>query len=414
MRPQTLKGFRDILPIDAKIRQKAIEILKNTFEKYGFQPLETPTIEYASTLLGKYGDEADKLVYTFKDRGDRPVGLRYDLTVPVSKVLAIYANNQISLPFKRYQIQNVFRAENPQRGRYREFTQCDIDIFGIKSSLADAEIISIIYEVLKNLGFRSFKININSRQVLFKILEESEIKEKDKQLDVLRSIDKLGKITKDDVKKELINKGFNEETIENIFKAIESAKPNDELSEIFNFLKFNNVSEEYWNFNPTTVRGLDYYTGPIFETIIYENNLGSITGGGRYDNLVSQLGGPDIAATGTSFGFERIIDLIKDLNIWKDQDLTTTKVLVTIFSPNLVDESIEVCSQLRAGNIPTELYLDPNKKLDIQLKYADRKKIPWIVIIGPKEKEKKIIKIKNLQNGLQKQTSLQDFLILLK
>lgn len=399
-KPQTLKGFRDLLPEDMVIRQKVVEILRGTFESFGFQPLETPTLEYAETLLGKYGDEADKLVYSFKDQGGRKVGLRYDLTVPVCKVMALY-QNKLALPFKRYQIQSTFRAEKPQKGRFREFTQCDIDIFGIQSPIADAEMVQVIYVALKNLGFKEFTINLNSRQVLFSILTKAGITQKERQLSALQSIDKLDKQPMKVVENELNTKGLSSIQIKSIFAAIKNAKPDKDLSEIFTFLKANKVPEEYYRFLPSMVRGLDYYTRAIFETYVTKPKIGSVTGGGRYDNLVKQLGGPDITGTGTTIGLERIVEVIKEQKLWPEVKATNTIVLITVFSPELQEKSIEIANQLRQTNINAELYLDPKTKLDKQLKYADRKGIPYAIIIGPDEVKNGTVVLKDLVKKTQ-------------
>lgn len=399
-KPQILKGFRDFLPQEAALKQKVTEILKRTFEMFGFQPLQTPTLEYASTLLGKYGKEADKLIYLFKDRGGREVGLRYDLTVPVCRVLATY-QNQLPLPFKRYQIQNVFRAEKPQRGRLREFTQCDIDIFGVKSPLADAEIVLITYTALKNLGFKEFVINLNSRQILFEILEKAGITDLKAKLAILQSIDKLDKKSKDRVEEELAQKEFSPTQIKQIFAGFQRAQPNQELKQIFAFLKTNKVPPSFYQFNPFLARGLDYYTRTIFETRVILPKIGSIAGGGRYDNLVAKLGGPDLTGTGTSFGLERIIEAIQENNLLPSPPPSKTKVLVTIFSPQLKNKSARLAKKLRKAGIPTELYLDPQARLDKQLKYADRKKIPFVVILGPDEAKKKKVTLKELKTKTQ-------------
>jgi len=411
---KTLKGFRDLLPEEVRIKQKAIKILRETFEFFGFQPLETPTLEYAKTLLGKYGEEADRLIYTFKDKGGRKVGLRYDLTVPTAKVLALY-QNKIPLPFKRYQIQNAFRAEKPQRGRLREFTQCDIDIFGIRSPLADGEIILIIYTALKNLGFEEFKIMINSRQVLFSILEKAGINQKEDQLSTLRSIDKLGKKPQSEVKDELRAKGLKRDQVNSLLKEISRAEPDKELEMIFSFLKKNNLPKEFYQFTPYLVRGLDYYTRAIFETSVTRPKIGSVTGGGRYDNLVSQLGGPDVTGTGTTIGLERIIETIKENDLWPEIKAgKKIKVLVTIFSPELEEEAVRAARQLREKKIPTELYLDPEEKLEKQLKYADRTGIPYAIIIGPDEVENQLVSLKDLAKKKQKTLSLSQAVSQLK
>ncbi len=406
---QTLKGFRDFLPEEMAIRQKVIDTLKEVFESYGYEPLETPALEYSETLLGKYGEEADKMVYTFKDKGKRDIGLIYDLTVPASKILALYSQ-KINLPFKRYQIQRIWRAEKPQKGRYREVLQCDIDTFGTTSPLADAEIIAIIYDCLKKLNFKKFTIRINSRQVLFQLMKDLGITQEKKQLSVFRSLDKLEKVKPEEVKKELENKGLSPEKINKLFSLIKSAQPDDNLKQLFDYLKNFGIEEKYYQFDPSLVRGLDYYTGPIFETYVEEPKIGSITGGGRYDKLVADLGGPNIPATGTTIGLDRICDVIKEKNLMPELSPTPTRVLVTIFSPEYLVKSMEVADKLRKADINTEVYLEPNAKLDKQLKYGDRKNIPFVIILGPEEIKRKIITLRDMKAKTQKQLTLQQLL----
>jgi histidyl-tRNA synthetase len=403
---QTLKGFRDIMPEEMIIRQRVINILRQTFESFGFQPIATPTLEYADVLLNKYGVEADKLVYTFKDLGARQVGLRYDLTVPVARYLTSN-QNEITYPFKRYQIQNVFRADKPQRGRFREFTQCDIDTFGISSPLADAEIALIIYTALTNLGFEKFTININDRKLLTKILNQAGIDKKDKQAGILQSIDKLDKQSKTEISKELRNKGFEESLIKNVFEKLGTLKPSEDLNQIFSFLEKNNVNKSFYQFTPNLIRGLDYYTGPVFEAVVTKPAIGSIGGGGRYDNLVNQIGGPNITGTGFSFGLERVVEVIKDQNLWENISNVTTKVLVTVFSTDTAEKSISVANKLRQKEINTELYLNADERLDRQLDYANKKNIPWVVIIGPDEAKSNAITLKNMKSGNQKTLYLE-------
>lgn len=413
MAPQTLKGFRDFLPEEMAIRQKVINTLKEVFASYGFEPLETPALEYADILLGKSGEETERLAYIFKDQGGRKVGLRYDLTVPVSRVLAQY-QGQIPLPFKRYQIQNIWRAEKPQKGRYREVTQCDIDSFGSASPLADAEIIAVVDECLKKLGFKKFVIKINSRQVLFELMSDLGLVQQDKQLAIVRSIDKLDKMEIGEIKKELSQKGLDNEKIEKLFSLIQSAQPDENLKQLFKYLKWLGIEEKYYQFEPTLARGLDYYTGPIFEAVVEKPKIGSLVGGGRYDKLISDLGGPDIPATGVSFGLDRICDVIKEQNLWPNLSPTATKVLITIFSPEYLKNSIEIANGLRAENIPTELYLDPETKLDKQLKYADKKKIPFVIIIGSEEVKANQLTLKDMSTGAQEKISLKNLVSKLK
>ncbi len=396
--PRTLPGFRDFLPETLRIRKRVIAIFTEIFEKYGFQPLETPTLEYQDILLGKYGEEAEKLMYLFKDNGGRDVGLRYDLTVPTARVLAQYPN--LPKPFKRYQIQSAWRAEKPQKGRYREFTQCDIDTFGTTSPLADAEIIAVVQECLSAVGFSKFTIRINSRQVLFKTMEDAGVP-KNLTFSAIQSVDKLDKKSVEDIKKELSEKGLDNGTIEKIFAGLKAAKPNDNLNQIFAYLKKFDVPQDFFQFDPILSRGLDYYTGSIFETAVTEPKIGSITGGGRYDNLIGQFNGQPTPAVGTTMGLDRTVDVIQELNLWPDLPKCSTQVLITVFSPELLDKSLEVDSLLYKNKINAEIYLDPTVRLDKQLKYADQKGIPYVLIIGPEEAGKNLVTIKNLAQKSQ-------------
>lgn len=402
-KPQTLKGFRDFLPETMMVRNYVKNLLVETFTSFGFEPLETPSLEYASTLMGKYGEEADKLVYTFTDNGDRQVGLRYDLTVPTSKVLAIYTN-QLPLPFKRYQIQPVYRGENTQKGRYREVLQCDIDTFGERSPINDAEIVAIIYTVMEKLNFKKYSIRINSRQVLKDILVKSAIK--DNQNSILQSLDKFQKIGQEGVTKELISKGMSNSQIDQLFMYIKSAQPDDYLQQVFEKIKLLNIPSSAYQFDPTMVRGLDYYTGPIFETYVEEPKIGSVTGGGRYDNLVQVLGGPDIPAVGTTIGLDRLVDCIIELNLLPHLPKTATKIMVANFGPETEGSSIRLCQQLRRQDIPTFLYPIADK-LGKQFKYASAKGIPFVAVIGPDEAKNNQVTLRNMSTGDQK-TIVQD------
>lgn len=397
-KPQTLKGFRDFLPEKMYVRKYVVSVLEEVFQSFGFEPLQTPTLEYAEVLTGKYGEEADKLMYTFEDRGGRMVGLNYDLTVPTARVLAQY-QNELPLPFKRYQIQPAYRAENTQKGRYRQFIQCDIDTFGSKSPLADAEVIAVIYTALKKLNFEKFTIRINSRQVLFNALEKVEIEDKKQQLAVLQSVDKLDKKTEAEILMELEKKGVDNKKAKELLDVIKKSEPDENLSEVFKYLSSLGVEKSYYEFVPFIVRGLDYYTGPIFETVVEEPKIGSITGGGRYDNLVKQLGGPNVPATGTTIGFDRICDVIEELGLPSGVAANPTKVLVTVFSPELARESLIATTALREENLSCTLFADENTKLEKQLAYANRKNIPFVAIIGPEEAGKGLVKLKDMYSG---------------
>jgi len=348
--------------------------------------------------MGKYGTEADKLVYSFTDNGDRQIGLRYDLTVPTAKVLAMYSQT-IPMPFKRYQIQPVWRAENTQKGRYREVLQCDIDTFGTNSPIADAEILAVINTVLQKLNFKTFTILINSRIVLNNILKACKITE-DKN-SILQSLDKFSKIGQDGVTKELIGKNIPKAKITVLFKYIKQAQPDEYLQNVINQLKILGVSKNNYQFDPTIVRGLDYYTGPIFETVVTKPKIGSITGGGRYDNLIKSLGGPDISAVGTTIGLDRIVDCITELNLLPNLPKTKTKVLFANFGDKTVNQSLKLITELRNNNIASSFYPD-NDKLSKQFKYADSLGIPFVAMIGTDESKNNQVTLKNMATGEQK------------
>ena len=396
---QTLKGFRDFLPEALTVRNYVKNLLIDTFETFGFEPLETPVLEYASVLKGKYSSETDnKLGYFFKDNGDREVGMRYDLTVPTAKVLAIY-NQQLPQPFKRYQIQPVWRADNTQKGRYREFLQCDIDTFGSNSIIADAEIAAVIYQVLQKLNFKEFTIQISSRKILKEILVKSGVTEN--QNSILLSIDKLLKINEDGVTKELISKGLNTTQINNIFKYIKTAQPDENLLQFFSYIEKMGVPPSAYKFEPTLVRGSDYYTGIIFETKVSKPLIGSIGGGGRYDNLIESLGGPNIPAVGYSFGFEPLIDCILELNLLPNLSKTKTKILIANFGDETLSESLALITTLRNNNINSSFYPDADK-LGKQFKYANNLNIPFVAMIGTDELKNNSVTIKNMLTGDQK------------
>lgn len=402
IKPKILKGFRDFLPEKMAVRQVVEKTMREVFESFGYQPLETPALEYQETLLGKYGEEADKLVYTFEDKGGRKVGLKYDLTVPTSRVAAMYPD--LVKPFKRYQIQNVWRADKPQKSRYREFTMCDVDSIGTASPLADAEIIAVIFTVLKKLNFKEFTIRMNSRQVLFEILKKAGISEKQK-FSVIQTLDKLDKKPKEEVIKELQRKGLTEGTVKNLFSELKRAKPDPNLEQVFMYLKYFDVDPNFYKFDPILARGLDYYTGPIYETLVKRPKIGSLTGGGRYDKLIGMFTGQDIPATGTCFGFDRICDCLEELKILESTKKISPEVLVTIFNPEFIEPALAIFNKLRKQNLKAEIYLNPQENLNKQIKYADKKGISYVVIVGPDEVAKGEVTLKNMKNRSQKRIS---------
>lgn len=408
IKAQTLKGFRDFLPAEERKRQYVINTLKGVFESYGFEPLETPALEYEEVLLGKYGDEGDKLMYRFEDNGGRKVALRYDQTVPLSRVVAQY-QNQLPNPFKRYQIQPVWRAENPQKGRFREFLQCDADIVGTSSPLSDAEIIALAAKSVEQLGFKNFKILINDRGI-FTTLKLGSSKLDKETIAIIRVIDKLTKIGIDGVVKELIKKGFSVDESRKILEQINTQKKTENIKSIFSYLEKLGLNESQYEFKPTLARGLDYYTGMIFEIEIEGYTAGSVCGGGRYDNLIGLFADRQIPAVGFAYGFDRIMEAIEEIGIQLDIK-PQIDVLVTIFNEELKDKSLEITQQLREENIKVEIYLgEDGTKLEKQLKYADQKGIPYVAIIGPEEAAQGKITLKDLRNQQQQTTSIDDII----
>lgn len=394
---QNLKGFRDFLPQQARKRQYVIGILKSVFESYGFEPLETPSLEYEEILTGKYGDEGEKLMYKFEDLGKRKVALRYDQTVPLARVVSQY-QNELPFPFKRYQIQNVWRAENTQRGRFREFLQCDIDTVGSKSITADAEIIAIVSKVFAKLKFLNYKISLNDRKIF-----------KDIPTKAIIIIDKLKKIGLKAVREELSINGMDPEIINKIMDSEKS----DNLKQIIESACNLGVKNENITFDPTLARGLDYYTELIIEVEIIGYDAGSVGGGGRYDNLIGIFVNRQIPAVGFAFGFDRVMEAMEQLNLFP-AELSMTKVLVTVFSPDLLNKSSEISSLLRISNINTEIYLDENISIEKQLKYADKKKIPFVIIMGPEELEKHVVQLKDMRTRSQEEININDLVNLLK
>lgn len=397
---QTLKGFRDFLPAEKRERDFVEKKLIEVCELFGFSPLETPTLEWAELLLGKYGQEADKLVYTFEDKGKRQVGLRYDQTVPTARILAQY-REQLPKFFRRYQTQNVFRADKPQKGRYREFKQFDFDIFGSESIVADAEVLACSFTAVKSLGFKDVKLLINDRATLLESLEAFATKVVD-VFSLIQTVDKLDKVGDEGVVEELVAKGLAAAAAKKALAAIKEAKPSENLSEILQAAAALGVPQESLIFTPTLARGLDYYTGMIFEVQIPQYQAGSCGGGGRYDKLISDLaGGPSIPAVGIALGFDRLVEAARELKII-DTNNNSIEVLVTIFSPELINSSLKLARLLRASNIPTEVYPSPGDKLTKQFKYASQIGARYCAVIGEQEAADQSVSIKNMKSGEQK------------
>jgi len=406
-----LKGFRDFLPKEKIRRDWLLKKIIHVANVYGFNPLETPTLEYAELLTGKYGKEANKLLYLFQDQGGRQVGLRYDQTVPTARVLAQY-QNQLPKHFRRWQSQTVFRADKPQKGRYREFRQFDLDIFGSHKSLSDAEILAVTYAIFSAIGYPQIKISINDRQILFKTLSpfaSGEIRIES----IIQSIDKLDKKSVKAVTQELIKKGLKKEMVDKLLSQLRQTKPSESLQEITRLAIQLGVPETALSFSPNLARGLDYYTGMIFEVTIDSPmiTLGSLGGGGRYDNLVKDLSGLNIAAVGVGLGFDRMIDAAEQLNLVIDGQ--NTQVMVALYGPETLDETLMLASQLRKHQVNTEIY--PHfDRLAKQFKLANQKNIPYVVLIGETEKADQSIKVKNLLTGQQQQVKFNQLINLIK
>jgi histidyl-tRNA synthetase len=418
IKPRLYKGTRDFLPEQMIKRNYVVTIIKEVFEKFGFDPLETPALELWETLSGKYGEEGDRLTYRFIDRGKREVGLRYDLTVPLSRVIAMYP--EIPMPFKRYQVQPVWRADKPQKGRFREFYQCDIDIIGSSSMLADAEIIAAFHRVLTRLNFQKFTIRINSRKILSGIAEISGTNP-EKEAEVARAIDKFDKIGINGVREELINRrikpdgadkilqvlnidGSNSGRLEKLSNLLQASQPGQdgikEMKDLLSYLRMLEVPEDQILFDLYLARGLDYYTGPIYETRVDEPKIGSITGGGRYDNLIGLFSGKNLPATGSSIGLERIVTVMDELEMFPKNLKTSVQVLVTIFDSTTLQYSLKIANLLRDRNINCDLY-SGNSKLRGQFGLANDRNIPITVVAGPDEMEKNTVNVKNMSSGKQ-------------
>ena len=403
MATQTLKGFRDFLPQTMAVRNKVIDTVKEVFSFYGFWELQTPTLEYSQVLLGKYGEEAEKLMYLFKDRGGRNVGLKYDLTVPLARVMSQYP--KLPIPFKRFQIQPVFRADKPQKGRYREFYQCDVDTVGSSSPLSDAEILTVISECLIALGFPNFSLKINSRDILFSLLEKASV-DKKLAISVLQSLDKLDKKPQAEVEAELSQKSLSPDQVKTLFRGISQALPDKNLTDIISLSK--KLGAKNIVFTPTLVRGLDYYTGAIFETTVTQPKIGSITGGGRFDNLIKTLGGPNLPAVGTSLGLDRISDVIEENKLLENLP-SKIQILVTVFDGSSLSTSASTAKSLREKGIACEVYPDTSK-LEKQLQYSTLKNIPYVVIIGPEESKAGLVTLKDMAKFSQITLSLDQLI----
>lgn len=431
IQPRLPRGMRDILPADMQRRHHVIRTITDVFETFGFEPIQTPVMELNQTLMGKYGEDAEKLIYHAKHPGsDDELALRYDLTVPLTRFFTMY-ENELPIPFKRYHIAPVWRAERPQRGRYREFYQCDADIIGIPGREADAEIIAVTVTGIQRLGFKDFVTKINSRKLLTAIGQFAGV-EGQQLSDLYRTIDKTDKIGLNGVRTEFLKNGLPEAIIDRMLKLIAAAQGEagiaagrrtvgylreemgdleiassalDELDALLNNLEMIGGLDQNIGLDFTMVRGLSYYTGPIFETGLLsddpEERVGSISGGGRYDDLIGMFRKESIPTVGTSFGIERLIDLMDKRGLYPSSlGKTVVQVMVSIFSPETRAASVSVATLLRNAGIHTELYMQ-DKGLGKQFTYADKKGIPLVAIVGPDEQAAGVVKFKRLSDALE-------------
>ena len=422
--PRTLPGFMELLPEEQILFNQIKEKIEKTYQKFGFLPLDTPIIESSEVLLAKTGGETEKQVYSFK-KGDTDVSLRFDLTVPLAKFVAENYGN-LSFPFRRYQIGKVYRGEKVQKGRYREFYQCDIDIIGDGelSVLNDAELPSVIYNVFKELGFDDFTIKINNRKLLNGLFES--INQKENSVEILRIIDKIDKIGKDSVITELqkievsteaINKiidfieidGTSEEKIEKLKKLNISnevfLEGLSELEQVVKYVEAFGVPQKNFMIDLTIARGLDYYTGTVYETFLNEyRELGSVCSGGRYENLAEFYTDKKLPGVGVSIGLTRLFYKLNELKLVEAKQKSISKVLVIPMLENL-EMPIRIATMLRNNGINAEVFLN-NKKLKAKMKYADKLKIPYVIVVGEDEEKTGIVKVKNMETGEEKELDL--------
>ncbi|HMR47294.1 MAG TPA: histidine--tRNA ligase [Bacteroidia bacterium] len=449
MKPLIPKGTRDFSPAEMVRRNFIFNTIRKVYERYGFVQIETPAMENLSTLEGKYGEEGDKLLYRIlnsgevvpdaKSKGDSlkisdlaEKGLRYDLTVPFARYVVMH-QNEISFPFKRYQMQPVWRADRPQKGRYREFYQCDADIIGSTSLISEAEFLLIIQEVFSSLQI-GVAIKINNRKILAGIAEV--IGHSDKLIDITVAIDKLDKIGEQKVKEELLAKGLSSEVIEKIQSLFEMRGDfESKLNFLKSFLKVSSIglkgieeTENVVNYlhafgehlkdlelDITLARGLNYYTGSIFEVKVNDSRStysGSVLGGGRYDDLTGIFGLPNVSGIGISFGIDRIYDVMLEMNLFDQLHLseTTTQVLFTNFGQEEEQFCLKILNALRQAGINAEIFPEHSAKMKKQMSYADSKKIPFVILIGKDEMKSERLTIKDMATGLQEQLTLNEII----
>lgn len=420
--PQNVKGFRDLLPRFAYKKNAIISTIRKAYESYGFLPVETPALEYLEILLGEYGEENTKQIFRLKSPEEQDVALRFDLTVPLARTVAQY--NDLPKPFKRYQFGSVWRADKPDPGRFREFTQFDVDVVGTSTQLAETEVISAVVKALKEIGVGEFVVNVNSRKVLNAVVQYSGVPA-ERSKDIFRVLDKLNKVGMQNIELELtkgrydasgdfitglgltdgnvtkikdylaLAKGDRKKVLGEISSLLGEESCAD-LTALDGFLDAVGLDSSIVTYDPTIARGLDYYTGPVFEVNLKDNpQFGSVAGGGRYDNLVRRFTDAELPAVGFSIGVDRLLAAMGE----DDEDVNFTDVVVTIMERDRLDEYLKIANELRAVGLRTDLYLGQEKGLRKQLQYADRVNARVAVIIGSNEFEKGVVTIKDLKAG---------------
>ncbi len=446
-KPSVPKGTRDFSPVEMVKRNFIFDTIKEVFKRFGYLPIETPSIEKLSTLLGKYGEEGDKLLFKILNSGDylskvktdlaeaesgklaleiSEKGLRYDLTVPFARFVVQHLN-EITFPFKRYQIQPVWRADRPQKGRYREFYQCDVDVIGSNSMLNEVELIQIIDQVFQKLNINAV-IKINNRKILLGIAEK--INAKDKFIEFTVALDKLDKIGSEGVKNELIKSGFSESQIEDIYSVINvidqknkhkilflekmlidseiGLKGVEEVETILNYFETLPLNTEI-ELDLTLARGLNYYTGAIIEVLSKDVAIGSLCGGGRYDDLTGVFGLKDVSGVGISFGADRIYDVMEQLDVFPKEIVASTKVMFVNFGAKEEKYCLPLLQKLRENGINSEIYPE-SAKMKKQMTYANNKNIPWVILVGENEMKKGVLNVKDMQSGDQSEMKFEELL----
>ncbi len=422
--PRTLAGFMELLPNEQILFEQMKQTIEKTYQRFGFLPLDTPILELSEVLLAKAGGETEKQIYRFT-KGDTDISMRFDLTVPLAKYVAKNYGN-LSFPFRRYQIGKVYRGEKTQKGRFREFYQCDIDIIGDGELgiVNDAEIPSVIYNLISDLGFNDFTICINNRKVLNGLFRE--VNQEQNAVDIMRTIDKLAKIGKEKVVEELKEIGVDDQAIERILTFIEIDGTTDEkisklenlgilnemftqgleeLKQVVKYIRIFGVPDTHFKIDLTIARGLDYYTGTVYETFLNDyKELGSVCSGGRYENLAEYYTDKKLPGVGISIGLTRLFYKLNELQLIKTDKYSMSDILIIPMTEDMT-KSIELASDLRKEGINTEVYLN-DKKLKAKFKYADKLKIPYVAVIGEDEISSNTVKVKNMETGEETPTEL--------